>query len=173
MTSSYPCQQRTSGAKNWEAYIRDSRDNKIYRITQFSDGSWWMAEDMNNATKVKYTCSGVNLYTPLDKPDCPSGWILPTMAKIKARWPAGYAADNYGGQWAVGPYVHGGCGTQPVNCHPLSSSISALFTVASDCNVCLHMYANSSDWLHHCSASLSCNTTAEASGGRVRCYRQL
>ncbi|MDR0581412.1 MAG: hypothetical protein LBG31_00445 [Prevotellaceae bacterium] len=40
------CQQRTGGAKNWEAYIKDIRDNHVYRIVQMPTNTWWMAEDL-------------------------------------------------------------------------------------------------------------------------------
>jgi hypothetical protein len=40
------CQQRPSGAANWEAYIKDSRDNQIYRIVQMPTNTWWMADDL-------------------------------------------------------------------------------------------------------------------------------
>jgi uncharacterized protein (TIGR02145 family) len=44
--ASHPCPQRTSGAQNWEAYIKDVRDNQIYRIVQMPTGIWWMADDL-------------------------------------------------------------------------------------------------------------------------------
>jgi uncharacterized protein (TIGR02145 family) len=44
--ATYFCQQRASGAQNWEAYIKDSRDNRIYRIVKMPTGTWWMADDL-------------------------------------------------------------------------------------------------------------------------------
>jgi hypothetical protein len=44
--ASHLCQQRTSGAQNWEAYITDRRDNQIYRIVQMPTNTWWMADDL-------------------------------------------------------------------------------------------------------------------------------
>ncbi|MDR3132965.1 MAG: hypothetical protein LBU42_02950 [Prevotellaceae bacterium] len=44
------CQQRTSGAKNWEAYIKDSRDSKYYRIVLMSDSKWWLAQNVKLAS---------------------------------------------------------------------------------------------------------------------------
>ncbi|MDR2358948.1 MAG: hypothetical protein LBD87_03995, partial [Prevotellaceae bacterium] len=57
------CQQRTSGAQNWEAYIKDVRDNHIYRIVQMPSNTWWMAEDlvwdgMPNPSATSYTIRG-------------------------------------------------------------------------------------------------------------------
>jgi hypothetical protein len=44
--AAYFCQPRASGAKNWEAYIKDARDNQIYRIVKMPTGTWWMADDL-------------------------------------------------------------------------------------------------------------------------------
>ncbi len=38
---------RADGAKNLEAWIKDSRDGKSYRIVKMPDGNWWMAENLN------------------------------------------------------------------------------------------------------------------------------
>ncbi len=40
------CQQRTSGANNWEAWIKDCRDGEFYRIVQFPNGDWWFADNL-------------------------------------------------------------------------------------------------------------------------------
>ncbi|MDR1406390.1 MAG: hypothetical protein LBI89_04220, partial [Prevotellaceae bacterium] len=80
------CQQRTVGAGNWEAHIKDSRDNQIYRITQFSDNSWWMADNMANAAKMLGTCDGYTYYRGSNKPACPAGWLLPTNAEVNDRY---------------------------------------------------------------------------------------
>lgn len=39
--------QRTEGAKNLVAWIKDSRDGKSYRIVKMPDNRWWMAENLN------------------------------------------------------------------------------------------------------------------------------
>jgi hypothetical protein len=44
--AAYLCWQRSNGAQNWEAYIKDSRDNQIYRIVQMPTNTWWMADDL-------------------------------------------------------------------------------------------------------------------------------
>jgi uncharacterized protein (TIGR02145 family) len=46
------CQQRTSGAQNWEAWIKDTRDNELYRIVLMPDNKWWLAQN------VKYAGAG-------------------------------------------------------------------------------------------------------------------
>jgi hypothetical protein len=61
--TTYKCRQRTSGAGNWEAYIRDVRDNQIYRIVKMPTGTWWMADDLlwdgkPNPAATNYTVRG-------------------------------------------------------------------------------------------------------------------
>jgi hypothetical protein len=91
------CQLRTSGAQNGEAYIKDSRDNEIYRITQFSDGSWWFAEDYRGSSGYQATCGTKRFYSPTNKAnDCPTGWVLPTNAQIVSRWGTTPASDQWG-----------------------------------------------------------------------------
>ncbi|MDR0581631.1 MAG: hypothetical protein LBG31_01585, partial [Prevotellaceae bacterium] len=63
MDAMHRCQQRASGARNWEAYIKDVRDNQIYRIVQMPTNTWWMAEDLvwdgkPNPTATTYTVRG-------------------------------------------------------------------------------------------------------------------
>jgi uncharacterized protein (TIGR02145 family) len=43
------CQQRTSGAQNWEAWIKDTRDNELYRIVLMPDNKWWLAQNLKYA----------------------------------------------------------------------------------------------------------------------------
>jgi hypothetical protein len=110
------CQQRTSGARNWEAYIKDSRDNLIYKIVQFTDGSWWFAEYLNTIENKMVTCGTMNLYSGSNKPDCPSEWELPSMLEIKQRYPSwNQTAEYYGGD--AKPSTHyrpgSGCMTSP------------------------------------------------------------
>ena len=95
------CQQRTSGAQNWEAYIKDSRDSQIYHVTQFSDDSWYFADDLAIAEKSVGTCSGKRYYLGSDKPSCPTGWRLPTFSEFNNRWKVSSCTDdvltdNYG-----------------------------------------------------------------------------
>jgi hypothetical protein len=90
------CQQRTSGAMNWEAYIKDSRDNQIYRITQFSDNSWWFANELNTSDKRVKIYDGKSYYAGNNKPDCPQGWSYPSYAQLQTR--AYRTNDNWGAQ---------------------------------------------------------------------------
>ena len=57
------CQQRASDAQNWEAWIKDTRDNQIYRIVQMQTNTWWMAQDLvwdgkPEPTATSYTVRG-------------------------------------------------------------------------------------------------------------------
>ena len=92
------CQQRASGAQNWEAWIKDSRDDKLYRIVAMPDNKWWLAQN------VKYAAVGAlmngyseddcgryhtwaQIYAPYAggtsgssgnvQGICPPGWLLP------------------------------------------------------------------------------------------------
>jgi uncharacterized protein (TIGR02145 family) len=79
------CQQRASGAQNWEAYIKDSRDDKVYRIVQI-ETTWWFAENFLLAgSSGTRTCSSVTLYQLSTYVHCPSGWDLPTWSKWQTR----------------------------------------------------------------------------------------
>ena len=53
------CQQRAEGAKNWEAWIQDIRDNELYRIVLMPDNKWWLAQNVRYAkTGSSITISG-------------------------------------------------------------------------------------------------------------------
>ncbi|MDR3133362.1 MAG: hypothetical protein LBU42_04985, partial [Prevotellaceae bacterium] len=83
-----------SGAQNWEAWIQDARDNKIYRIAQLSTGLWTMDDYLNYAhpAAVDEKCSNADpnakeywrhtlatTYSTL----CPDGWRLPEQTELK------------------------------------------------------------------------------------------
>jgi hypothetical protein len=89
------CQQRATGAHNWEAWIKDARDNKIYRIAQLSTGLWTMDDYLNykgHAAALTTSCSTADpngteydrvvlktTYTTL----CPTGWRLPAQSEFE------------------------------------------------------------------------------------------
>ncbi|MDR2359043.1 MAG: hypothetical protein LBD87_04495, partial [Prevotellaceae bacterium] len=104
MDASHLCRQRTSGARNWEAYIRDSRDREIYRIVLMPDGKWWLAQNVKYAG-TGYTISfsgctpeicgrhydseqfnkaygGTSGWGANKQGVCPNQWVLP----IKSDW---------------------------------------------------------------------------------------
>jgi hypothetical protein len=81
----HKCQQRTSGAQNWEAWIKDVRDNELYRIVKMPDNLWWTAEEMRydaSATHQSYKCPNGAQRTIYNYPiiACPAGWMLPTLS---------------------------------------------------------------------------------------------
>ncbi|MDR1405907.1 MAG: hypothetical protein LBI89_01710 [Prevotellaceae bacterium] len=59
-----PCRVRPGGAKNWEAWIKDTRDNGYYRIVYMPDNKWWLAQNVKlasyNSTEVGVAISGCN-----------------------------------------------------------------------------------------------------------------
>jgi uncharacterized protein (TIGR02145 family) len=97
----HKCQQRASGAKNWEAWIKDTRDSKLYRIVYMPDNKWWLAQNVKYAgtgyvfsgctedecgraytwaqTYASYA-GGTSGSTGNVQGVCPSGWLLPVRA---------------------------------------------------------------------------------------------
>ncbi|MDR3132838.1 MAG: hypothetical protein LBU42_02295 [Prevotellaceae bacterium] len=101
--ASHLCQQRSSGAQNWEAWIKDNRDEELYRIVLMPDNKWWLAQN------VKYAKTGTQpswctknecgrYYTRAQARDawggtsgtgankqgvCPNGWYLPLLNNYK------------------------------------------------------------------------------------------
>jgi hypothetical protein len=184
--ATYKCQQRTIGEKNWEAYIKDNRDNQIYRITQFSDNSWWFAEDLAIATKRYAVCNGTNLYDGGNKPDCPSGWQIPTIANYGNRYKSitesnSVFDDSYGGGFVAGGYqeihVNETCGHNNLSCYNVYDNglNTRIDVVASD-------IINSSPCTRNavitegrsCFYGPNCvDNSRNWTSGRVRCLRQL
>ena len=161
MDATHLCQQRTSGAKNWEAYIKDIRDNQIYRITQFSDAMWWFADDLNVTDKSVGTCSGKRYYDPQNQPSCPTGWLIPTQAQIAARWTTStWSNDTYGAIITNGYYwmvvANGSCGGNFTGC----SSYQRCDYLTRDKTT---SYIIDSGEINNCGRI----------GGRARCFRQL
>jgi uncharacterized protein (TIGR02145 family) len=103
--ATHKCDLRTSGAQNWEAYIQDSRDSKLYRIVLMPDNKWWLAQNVKlasyNGSTVGTAISGCTeeecgrAYSPAQaygswggstgetgnvQGVCPSGWLLPIRA---------------------------------------------------------------------------------------------
>ncbi len=92
------CQQRTGGAQNWEAWIKDTRDNELYRIVLMPDNKWWLAQN------VKYAGTGkTNTLSGCDKDKC-GRWYTP--AERSGAWggTSGYGANKQGvcpGGWVI------------------------------------------------------------------------
>ncbi len=56
---SHACRLRTSGAKNWEAWIKDTRDNELYRIVLMPDNKWWLAQNVKLASYNSITVGAI------------------------------------------------------------------------------------------------------------------
>jgi uncharacterized protein (TIGR02145 family) len=106
------CQTRASGAQNWEAWIKDTRDDELYRIVLMPDTKWWLAQNVKlekynsatvgsaNSNCTKDECglqySYANAYAAYGGSSgsgnvqgvCPPGWLLP----VSTDWHA--FADN-------------------------------------------------------------------------------
>ncbi|MDR3132955.1 MAG: hypothetical protein LBU42_02900 [Prevotellaceae bacterium] len=162
MDISHRCMQRQSGAQNWEAYIKDNRDDQIYRITQFSDDSWWFADDLAIASKLYCTCNGSPNYKSNDKPTCPTGWIIPTRQQVNDRYTIAFNTNNWNDPFGASITQAYWCNP---NCHK-SSTYNEISMLVSDFNSCVHYWYNSS-W--HCTSE-NCNY---GDGGLIRCFRQL
>jgi hypothetical protein len=172
MDATHPCHLRTSGAQNWEAYIKDARDGKIYRVVQSSDNSWWFASPLDVNEKVhgicKYAGDGIDYkgYAPNNKPDCPSGWSIPTMLQTETRWPDPYGinlgtSDPYGGGWFELPYSvkNGGCA---------GSGAGKNLHIVADCINGMH-YSGTGQWSG--ADNFDCNRTDGSHGTRVYCMK--
>jgi hypothetical protein len=171
--ATHPCQQRISGAKNWEAYIKDTRDEKIYHITQFSDNTWWFADDLAIADKSVGTCNGKYYYVGSNKPSCPNGWRLPSISEIWVRWNmqnclnnATYGTDIYGAYVAAGAFYGSSqrlCGVSGCELDGLRYDLITADTVNT---YYVHAGANDCGW--NCNVSAH---TAAGIGARARCVR--
>jgi uncharacterized protein (TIGR02145 family) len=101
--------ERQSGAGNWEAWIKDTRDNELYRIVKMPDDNWWLAQNVrykgtgignpyNGCTDAlcgrlytgaqmssTYTGSiGTSGYGANKQGVCPNNWTLPVFATWRA-----------------------------------------------------------------------------------------
>ncbi|MGL4364179.1 MAG: hypothetical protein ACRCSB_03120 [Bacteroidales bacterium] len=74
------CQKRKGGAKNWEGYIRDPRDCRIYRIVRMPENPnrtnpeegthrWWFARNLNYMKGLRSTV----FFLPAQRPYTASG----------------------------------------------------------------------------------------------------
>jgi hypothetical protein len=94
---SHICQRRATGAHNWEAWIQDARDGKIYRIAQLCTSLWTMDDylDYEDHPAVIPANDECSAHDPLAKEYwrntlaathsslCPDGWRLPTQIEFE------------------------------------------------------------------------------------------
>jgi hypothetical protein len=167
------CQQRTSGAMNWEAYIKDSRDNQIYRITQFLDNNWWFADNLAIAEKSVATCNGMRQYQGSNPPNCPTGWRIPTYSEYRNRWVnmVQYLNDNYGGSsYGDTYYLAHNCwqGATLKICTTPAERKSVPFRTLVTSSQVATVAALEGGWGCHCNDCTHENGTM----GQIRCIRQ-
>jgi len=110
--TAHVCRQRITGAKNWQAWIRDSRDSELYRIVRMPDNKWWLAQNVklaryNNVTVGieldctkdecgrAYTCTeiqaargGTSGSSGNVQGICPNGWLLPLKGTCQTMYNA-------------------------------------------------------------------------------------
>jgi hypothetical protein len=168
MDDTHRCKERQSGAKKWEAYIKDSRDNQIYRITQFSDNTWWFADDLAIDANTFGICNGVHFYIGSSRPACPTNWKIPTDVQFSTRWPdyCGSTADVndvYGAPIPATCYYGPFCGNSAAACRDCNGRRDY---VISNHVAALHRLATSG-----CAWNCSAADVENRIGGRVRCMR--
>jgi uncharacterized protein (TIGR02145 family) len=183
MDATHLCQQRTSGAKNWETWIKDTRDNELYKIVLMPDNNWWTAEEIRydaSATHQSYKCLNGEQRMIYNRPNvaCPVGWTLPSTTHFS--WLHNNITDQE--LLAANTYPYFGTGTDK---YGFSVIPSALLSNNSDTNYpssCIndtHLHACSWDTINnrrqHCfSTTTTYNwVTNEFSWNQVRCIRQL
>jgi uncharacterized protein (TIGR02145 family) len=100
--ATHKCDLRTGGAQNWEAWIKDTRDDELYRIVLMPDDKWWLAQNVRYAgtgssititgctpeicgkyysqTQFNGAYGGSSGYGENKQGVCPNGWILPIFS---------------------------------------------------------------------------------------------
>jgi uncharacterized protein (TIGR02145 family) len=104
MDATHRCLQRQSGAGNWEAWIKDNRDDELYRIVKMPDNKWWLAQNVKYAGAgtqptwcTKDECGRYYTYeqakgawggssgTGANKQGvCPNNWVIPMRSDYVA-----------------------------------------------------------------------------------------
>jgi uncharacterized protein (TIGR02145 family) len=132
MDASHFCHLRTIGARNWETYIKDTRDNELYRIVFMPDNKWWLVQNVRYAltgsantyggctpAKCGYLYTGIQMsstytgsigasgYGANKQGVCPNNWVLPVYNDWRAFTDAidkvPMTQYNVGnGEWLVG-----------------------------------------------------------------------
>ena len=122
------CGHRPTGAQNWQAWIKDTRDEEIYRIVMMPDNNWWLAQNVKlasyngetvgaaneNCTKEEcgraYSIAVVSASyaggsSGIDGPVqgiCPPGWLLPPTSAVSMLIGSLYPyVGGMSGNWAA------------------------------------------------------------------------
>jgi uncharacterized protein (TIGR02145 family) len=157
---------------NWEAWIKDTRDNELYRIVYMPDNKWWLAQNVKLANYGQQSVG--TAYPECDKEECgrgytpaetignwggtngfganiqgicPSNWILPTIYQYADMFTAisGVNFTSYG---------NADCGGYYVNDANLVNMLKSKENLCSGSNDHYGWAAIKSRW--HCSVSIDC-----------------
>jgi uncharacterized protein (TIGR02145 family) len=200
MDATHRCRQRQSGAYNWEAWIKDVRDNQIYRIVLMPDSNWWLAQNVKYAQTGAaisgctadecgraYTwaqvyasyADGSSGSTGNVQGICPPGWLLPVRATFQT---LGTSIGNASTICAALRPLNATC-TPKNNSYGWASEVSAVNGGKTDDHACWYTNdAGREDGLcldYTPTGGLACNQTGVANPGEsgstgvVRCFRQL
>ena len=124
------CYQRQGGANNWEAWIQDPRDCKMYRIVQIggTNGSWWFAQNLDYR-------EGLSLQTLVTSGAKASAYFCPNMSMSGVDLNEGVrGCDEYGAlyPWETARALDGGASTGYSN-ESVTSGTTAASTVRGVC----------------------------------------
>jgi uncharacterized protein (TIGR02145 family) len=200
MDATHLCQQRTTGAQNWEAWIKDTRDTEYYRIVLMPDNKWWLAQNVKlasyNGSTVGAAISGCTkdecgrayawavIYASYADGSsgstgnvqgiCPPGWLLPITADFTS------LMNQIGDVTTVSARL------RPLNsvCRPVEdyygwASKFKVCNYLSNSDNCASSYTNDSyredgfliDFNYCNGTCVQCNSPASI--GVVRCFRRL
>jgi uncharacterized protein (TIGR02145 family) len=90
MDATHFCHLRTSGAQNWETWIKDTRDNELYRIVYMPDNNWWLAQN------VKYAQTGASITINGCTPETCGRWYASEEANGNHGGTSGYGSNKQG-----------------------------------------------------------------------------
>ncbi|MDR3133437.1 MAG: hypothetical protein LBU42_05375, partial [Prevotellaceae bacterium] len=94
MDASHRCMERQSGAGNWEAWIKDSRDDELYRIVKMPDDKWWLAQNVKIARYDGKTIGSA--YSGCTKDDCGRWYTHSVICASYAGGTSGTSGDVQG-----------------------------------------------------------------------------
>jgi uncharacterized protein (TIGR02145 family) len=186
MDATHLCQQRAGGAHNWEAYIKDNRDAKIYKVIVMPNNEWWFADylDYEQPDIKTIVVNGLRFYTAW--PDCPAAWTTWDVTKAKSlitnyggtnlsrvkaadTWASTYAGDDY-----YGLHIMPTCllhqDYSQYDCR--SNSLSQVSTVTLSSIPNRQSGINGNAWSDAWEGYLNWNKCADRPCSPVRCYRQ-
>lgn len=159
------CGRRVGGGKNWEAYVQDPRDCRIYRVVQMPDGKWWFAQNLSYQDGLTAPqgggagfAGGVDSYFFCPGPSGKAQTTLPEDGSSnEIRW----SCEVYGAlySWNTARMLDGVGTLQP------STAITSAATTSSVRGICPPGWflPNDADWGIMLNSAEGCATPAAAS----------